>query len=243
MPYKRNYRRKPRKTKKRFVRKKVSTLGRPSYGLRTSEYKFRRQKRIHFNIGGNLPPEWNSVTDTDNCIYNEWAFHAASDVSGWPEFAQLFRQYKLDAVKLEFYPDINTVTTNRLNPQMMMVTIPTRHGYAPVTRAAMEQHQSMRKQIIFSNKQPLSIYMKLNQASCIYSLQEGIAPTYTDYVKSKPRFIASEEDHAEHYGFATYIMSVNETALVWAPGTTPVPFQPFAVTMWQTVYLTMKEVA
>lgn len=242
MPYKRNYRRKPRRTKKRFVRKKVSALGRPSYGLRTSEYKFRRQKRIHFNVGGGLPLGWNIVTDTNNCIYREWSFWAADAVAGWTEFAQLFRQYKIDAVKLEFYPDINTITTARQNPQMMLVTIPTRHGYAPTTRAAMEQHQSMKKQIIFSNRQPLSLYMKLNQATAVYSLNEGIEPHYTDYVKTKPKFIPTEEDHAEHYGLATYLMSVNETAIAWAPPT-PASFTPFAVTMWQTVYLTMKEVA
>lgn len=234
------------KRKKKYIGKKKmkytkkAKLGRPSQSLATSEYKFRRQMNHHYNFGNALPDQsWHVCTDADYCIYKTWEFTANADVTAWSEFQQLFQSYKLDSVRIQIYPDINNLTSQRLNPQMMLITIPTRHGFVPTTFAALKNHQALKKQIIFQNNQPVDLYMKLNQQTMVYSVNPNDPNNpYTDYVKTKPKYIATEEGDTVHYGLTTYIFTINQTALDKPDGWTPV-----ACNIWNTMYFTCKGVA
>lgn len=238
MPPKNKYKKKTYSNYKKKFNKK-SKLGKPSKGIVTSEYKFRRQKQFHYNLGMDLSAAgWNLCTDVDFCIYKTWEFNAAADVTAWTDFSQLFQSYKLDSARIQVYPDTNTITTLRQAPQMCMITIPTRTGYVPSTWAALQNHQAMKKEILFRQDQPIDMYMKLNQQSMIYSSNSTGNPQYTDYVKTKPKFIATEEGNAMHYGFTTYIFTINQTPM---DGTGS--WNQVALNIWQTIYFTCKGVA
>lgn len=143
--------------------------------------------------------------------------------------------YKLDAVRVQIYPDFNTTNGTRDTPQIMLLTVPTRTGWVPSTLDALQNHQALKKKIVFSQGQPLDIYMKMNQLTGVYS-GSSAAPSYTDYVKTKPKFVATQEDQCQHYGFATYLLSVNGHSLLSL--TNDLNF-----TMWSSVYFTCKGVA
>lgn len=235
-PKGKSYKKGAKRYKKKTYKNK-SRMGKPSAGLTTSVYKFRRQKLVRFNFGGVMPDGWSPCTDHTSCIYRSWMFTAADDITGWNEFQQLFQQYKIDGVRLQLYPDGNTITTQRDQPQFIMMTIPTRHGYAPTSREALLQHQALKKKIVFNQAQPLEIYMKMKQASAVYSSSDVGNPQYTDYTATKPKFIATEEPNANHYGFTTYLQTANDTSFTTGSWTA------VAISMYVTVYFTMKGVA
>ena len=184
------------------------------------------------------PQGWVKVDAAGTCIRKSFVFNAEADITGWSEFSNLFEMYKIDSARCQWYPDVNTQTTNRQSPQIMMITIPIPTGFIPTTIEGLMHHQSIKKQIVFQQDQPLDQYMKLKQASAIYGSDATTNPPNLDYTKVKPKFIPVEEPTALHYGFCVFLLSVNNTNIWDGLGEAAI-----AIQMWQTIYFTCKGVA
>lgn len=204
MPYrKRNVRcARPRRNIRRRFRRRRRNIPRT---LRPRTYNFTRQFVENIELNPASPPSgWSFV---GNGMVRSQEFSLAL-LPNYTEFTALFAQYRLLAVKQEYYftdtgsININTTTgyNNSGGKQILMYINPNAIGSANAASLSEDffmQSQCAKKRLcLHASGRPVKIYTKLKQLSQIYSNEV----LNTDYVKIRPKFISTNEVNAEHYG-------------------------------------------
>lgn len=213
----------PKKNKKRVFRRRRNKpkLGRPSRGLKQSLYFFKRKTtEVVTLIDDALTNGW--LVSSDNGIYKSWTFNL-DQLNSKTDFTNLFKMYKICAVKLELcFNNTGSVISanniagqNSVQPgcQLQVFTIPNRIGkarsvLAPLTEQIVLDTQSHKKRLALNGGRPLKFYFKLNQLGMVFHNS-----TNTDYTLSKAKFISTQETGTEHYGLEMYINRVDGNAL------------------------------
>lgn len=210
MPYrKRNVRRarRPRRRVKRRIRRRVH---RP---LRPSTYNFTRSFVENVELRVDAPPTgWSAV---DGGLTRSQPFKL-SDLVNYAEFTSLFAQYRLLAVKQEYYftdtASVNIqsgIYNNTGSKQIIMYINPNAVGTANasvLTEDFFMQSQVAKKRLCLrASGRPVKVYTKLKQLSQIFSAEL----LNTDYAKIRPRFVSTSEPQAEHYGLDLRLQRVD----------------------------------
>jgi hypothetical protein len=172
--------------------------------LRPRTYNFTRQfvENIQLNPGS-IPTGWSFV---GNGMVRSQEFRI-SQLPNYTEFTSLFAQYRILAVKQEYYftdtGSVNVVegsVNNSGGKQILMYINPNAVGAAnaaSLTEDFFMQSQCAKKRLcLHASGRPVKIYTKLKQLSQIYSNEV----LNTDYAKIRPKFLSTGEVNAEHYG-------------------------------------------
>lgn len=206
-----NTARRPR-TRRRRITKRV----RMPMPMRPRTYYFTRSFVETLDLNGTTPPTgWTAVA---NGLCRSQPF----DLSLLPqnsEFINLFAQYRLLAVKQEYYfcdtASVNFTDgtyNNSGNKQILMYTNPNAVGVNNVgnlTEDFFMQSQSCKKRTcLHANGKPIRLYTKLKQLTDVYSGEIG----NTDYVKSYPKFVSTTEPRCQHYGIDVRLQRVDNQA-------------------------------
>ena len=204
-------------------------IGRPSRGLRQSTYLFKRQTTevIPLLATGSTEHGWypSSGTGSDPGIYKQWAFSlnqlAQASTEGSTDFTNLFKRYKICAVKLELsfsntqaaVSSVNSGTASAPNCQLQVYTTPNRSGRSrtaanPLTEQELMHTQAKQKRLAINGGRPLTYYMRVNQLGMVY-----VSTTDTDYGVQRPQYISTGETGCVHYGLEMYINRVDGNTL------------------------------
>lgn len=205
-------------------------VGKPSRGLRQSTYLFKRQTTevIPLVATGSTEHGWlpASGTGSDSGIFKQWAFSlnqlAQASTEGATDFTNLFKRYKICAVKLELSfsntasaasATAGSATINVPNCQLQVYTTPNRSGRArtaanPLTEQELMHTQAKQKRLALTGGRPLTYYMRVNQLGMVY-----VSTTDTDYGVQRPQYISTGETGCVHYGLEMYINRVDGQAL------------------------------
>ncbi len=214
---------------RRRPRRNRARIGKPSRGLRQSTYLFKRQTTevIPLLATGSTEHGWypSSGTGSDPVIYKQWAFSlnqlAQASTEGSTDFTNLFKRYKICAVKLELsfsntaaaVSSTTAVTASAPNCQLQVYTTPNRSGRSrtaanPLTEQELMHTQAKKKRLALNGGKPLVYYMRVNQLGMIY-----VSATDTDYGVQRPQYISTGETGAVHYGLEMYINRVDGNTL------------------------------
>lgn len=183
--------------------------------MRPRTYNFTRSFVENVSLNTNSPPTgWTAV---ENGLVRSQAF----DITLLPdntEFTSLFAQYRLMAVKQEFYFAATSSGTtvnpsdgmiNVGNRQIMMYMNPNPVGQnnaSSLTENFFMQSQVCKKRLCLNSVgRPVNFYKRLNQLSAVFSNELGV----TDYAKIRPKFVSTAETQTQHYGFDTRIQRVD----------------------------------
>ena len=202
--------RRPRPTKRRkYVSRNRSRLGKPSRGLKTSVYLFKRRFVETFDLG-NPPTDW---VDEGTAITLHTGYRL-SDLSDYGDFTNLFAMYKLSAVKVQFYFSSNSVTQTteqtgtpaQPNGQLLIYMAPNKTGQQlTLTEQYFLNNQATRvKPAIVASARPVNMYNRLMQLGERFG-----SVTNTDYAVMKPRWISTAEAGTLHTGQDIRIQYVN----------------------------------
>jgi hypothetical protein len=135
------------------------------------------------------------------------------------QLASLFSQYKIVAVKEEYYFGVTSSTANVTatgdppiadirvsNVQMLLYTAKADAGRSvTATEEYFLTRQNSRKMLCISNtRKPLKLYNKTKQLVDVYNTALN-----TDYAIAKPKYISTDEPTTAHYGSHVRIQSMN----------------------------------
>lgn len=215
---------------RRRRRRTRTRIGKPSRGLRQSTYLFKRQTTevIPLVATGSTEHGWlpASGDGSDPGIFKQWQFSlsqlASASTEGSTDFTNLFKRYKIAAVKVElsFSNTASAVTSTASaaaavppNCQLQVFTTPNRSGRArtasnPLTEKELMNTQAKRKRLALNGGRPLKFYMRVNQLGMVY-----VSTTDTDYAVQRPQYISTGETGCVHYGLEMYINRVDGQAL------------------------------
>lgn len=149
-------------------------------------------------------------------MYKQWVF-ALTDIAEVAEFLNLFKMYKITAVKLD-YQFNNTNTGDMSGRQIQVYCNAWKSGRAretgvpgapgPLTEAHMLNTQAKTKRIALNGGKKLSYYMKVNQLAELYT-SPAPSPLGTDFGVTRPKFVSTGEPSTKHYGYEFYINRVD----------------------------------
>lgn len=180
--------------------------------MRPRTYNFTRSFVETINLNSTTPPSgWTAV---ENGLTRSQPFQL-SDLPDNAEFSALFAQYRLLAVKQEFYfcdtasVNVGPPANNPGNKQIMMYTSPNSVGAAnasTLTEGYFMQSQCVKKRLCLNAMaRPIKVYTRLKQLSAVYSGELG----NTDYAKRHPGFISTNETQTLHYGLDMRLQRVD----------------------------------
>lgn len=204
---KRNVRRARRTFKKRT---RIVRMPRP---MRPRTYNFVRSFVETVSLNSTTPPAgWLAV---DQGLVRSQPF-SLSMLPQYSEFQTLFAQYRIMAVKQEYYFSDNVsgsvvdgTNVNSANKQIIMYTTPNAQGVnnaANLTENFFMQSQCCKKRLCLNTQaRPVKVYTKLKQLSRIYSGELG----NQDFIKVSPKFVSTTEAEAQHYGLDMRIQRVD----------------------------------
>lgn len=198
-------------------------------GLQRSIIPFTRERETYFHLsdltGNTTPPFSNFVHTTDGGVVGQINVRL-SDFAGYTDFTNLFRQYKMNYLKIILIPSANVIPGgeardeggNYSNNQILIRTKLNRTGIAigaGNTIAEWSQVQA-KKQWVLARDKPTVITCALSQ----------LAPTGNtiDSIERpgviKPRYISTNNADAYHYGLDIRFDSLNgnplsQTDQVW----------------------------
>lgn len=120
------------------------------------------------------------------------------------DFVNLFKFYKINAVAVKLWPAITTTAANPtqvFNNQLMLRydenLSGTTTGSGNIDNYIQSQTAKVRR-IISGQGNPIKIYMKVKQSNMIF---EGVQPVGTTaYSLQRPKWVATDEPQASHYG-------------------------------------------
>lgn len=217
MPKRKTYagRRVSRKRKRSIMRRRGTKIVRMPRPLRPRNYFFQRSfvENVVLNpSAGNVPPGWQVV---NNGYVRSQPFKL-SDLPQYNEFVNMFAQYRILAVKQDYYfSDTNSgvggqaPTQTMGSRQLMLYSVPNSQGtnnLANMTEDFFMQSQCSKKRLCLNTMgKPVGLYHKLKQLSRVFSGELG----NQDFVKIKPKFVSTAETEAEHYGLDVRIQRVD----------------------------------
>lgn len=200
--------------KKNPVRKRVykrkARIGRAPRGITPSIYKFKRVNTHTVDL--NTPTGWDQF-DSGDCIQKGWAF-ALNGIEGHTQFTNLFSQYKLTGVRLQFFPSANTLTSYNNLSNIILWTCKSRYGYQLNNVSELVQKQAAKKKLVFKDGTPVDIFIRLTQLNQVY----GTATT-TDYTVARPKWLSTAEVDTSHYGIDTVLQTVSGVNITTLPMT------------------------
>lgn len=213
MPYARRPYRRPRRRvrnyRRRNTRRPRTKLGRPSKGLTTSVYKFKRSIVESFNLTS--PPSPWDAPDTDAITLS--AAFKLNDLNDNSDFTNLFAQYKITGVKMEMYFSSTSIAQVSSSGDQMIIYW-NKNSVGRGDQTLDEQHfldsQAGRKRVaIVGSGRPISFYMPLKQLS----ERHGGSLGATDYAAVRPKFISTGEPTCLHYGYNMRLQLINNLAI------------------------------
>ena len=194
----------PRKrARTRSVARRGGRLGRPSRGLRTSVYLFKRSYIETFALTS-PPSSWDQP---DTSAITQQTVFKLSDLHDYSDFVNLFNQFKICGVRMQFYFS-NSIASG--NDQVMMYIAPNLAG-STVTldeQYFLDNQSTKRKAGITGQARPITAYHKCRQLAQVYG-----GPTQSDYASFRPRYISTGEPSALHYGANIRIQMMNNTSM------------------------------
>lgn len=198
--------RKARRTYKR--RTKVVRMPRP---MSPRTYNFTRsmaQTVILNNLDQTETTGWKKTVG-EQSMSKQWTFKL-NDLPNYSEFVALYEQYRIMAVKQEYYFSDSVASSvavanpaggsyvNSSNKQIIMMTCPNAIAKThTLDENYFMQSQCSKKRLCLNSMGfPQKVYTKVKQLSRIYSAEEG----NSDFIKVNPKFISTAETEALHYG-------------------------------------------
>lgn len=208
MPPRNQKRNRHRKKKHVPRRKKVQTIARPFV---PAVYKFKR------SIDHIVPLKQNNgdwVNNDTGGIANTFTFKL-SDLNQVTDFSNLFKYYKLNAVRAQIYfsnTNADLGFSGRFsNNQLLIWTDINRNGTvanADQNIAYLNSQTAKKRICLTTDRKPLDLYMPLRISNTVY--ESAIS---SDYTLMRPKWISTVEDDTPHYGCNMSISRVNEEAL------------------------------
>lgn len=142
------------------------------------------------------------------------------------DFTNLFKEYKLNYLKLTFYPAGNVAGTRADtsdpptmigNKNIMIRTCLNRSNEVPTVADSVNDWSQLqaKKQWMLVQNRPTTITCKLNQLTTI---QSGDAAGYSKHVITKPKYISTNNTDINHYGLTVRFDSLDGTAITAANG-------------------------
>lgn len=203
---------------KRYPRQKFK----PRAGLSRSVIPFTRERETYFKLsdltGTGTAPFSNFVHTGDGGVAGQINIRL-SDFPSSSDFTNLFRQYKLNYMKITMIPAANTVNPGatrdeggpNTNNQVLIRTMLNRTGIAigaGNTIAEWSQVQA-KKQWVLARDKPTTITCKLSQlVPTANATDDGLVDSVV-----KPRYISTNHTDAYHYGLNIRFDSLNGAAL------------------------------
>lgn len=222
MPYKRKYVPKNRRNKKVLKR---GTYPRQKFkfskGLSRSVIPFTRERETYFKLndltGTGTQPFDQIVHTADGGAVGQIRV-SLDDFPNHTDFTNLFRQYKINYLKLIFYPSANVVPAGSTrdeggsysNNQVLIRTMLNRTGIAMGAGNTISEWSQIqaKKQWMLATDKPTTITCKLSQLSQVFDSTGGTEPCVI-----KPKYVSTNHPDIFHYGLNVRFDSLNGTAL------------------------------
>ena len=196
-----------RRKKKTYNKKKVM----PSMNSRVPRpkvYSFCRSREQLLALEDPDAGATGWISTFDDAVVKTFTF-GLSELPNFNEFTSLFREYKLNAAAIKFYPSYSQVVSTDaavVSNNIIITVWPNTTGTvltAAFTKAELNEIQRKR-QWMFPLNRPTTRYMPLRQLNTVYN-----SAINNDYTTVKPRYIATSETTTPHYGINVHIAKVD----------------------------------
>lgn len=224
MPYKKRYvpKRRKRVYRKRYIKRKK--IFKPHKGLSRSIIPFTRERETYFHLsdltGSATAPFSNFAHTSDGGVVGQLRVQL-DDFPSHTDFTNLFRQYKINGLKITLYPSANMVPAgasrdeggNYGNNQVLIRTMYNKTGIAigsGNTISEWSQVQAKKQWMLASNK-PTVIYCPLSMLTPIAA--GDMSAGNEEYAVTRPKYVSTNHADAIFYGLNIRFDSLNGVAL------------------------------
>lgn len=191
-------------------------------GLSRSIVPFTREVETYFHLsdltGNGTAPFQNFQHTTDGGVVGQVSL-TLNDLPGREDFTNLFRQYKMNYMKIIMIPSANTINAgetrdeggNYSNNQILIRTMLNRTGIAIGAGNTISEWSQVqaKKQWVLARDKPTVITCKLSQlVPTVNTVTAGEADSVV-----KPRYISTNRTDAVHYGLNIRFDSLNGNPL------------------------------
>ena len=225
MPYKKRYVPKYARKKKVIRRSKYPKQKfKFGKGLTRQVVPFTRESETYFklhNLTGNTTAPFKNFTHTNDGGVVGQIKVQLDDFVAREDFTNLFRQYKLNYLKLTFYPAANCIPPgsvrdeggNYSNNQVLIRTMLNRTGIAiGAGNTISEWSQVMaKKQWMLATDKPTTITCRLSQLAPTRA--GGGSQSEEEYSVVKPRYVSTNHPDVDHLGLNVRFDSLNGNSL------------------------------
>lgn len=201
------------KRKKRFIRRKPRGIAR---GLSPAIMNFKRSRYEIVSIG--VPSAGWLMTSDSKIMYKTFDFRL-SDLNDNSDFVNLFKYYKINAVRTKIWA-CNTVTgENNYTGQFPNSQLLVRYDInqdgntqnADNQNHYLDSQTAKARRLISGSGRPLDLLMRLKQSNMIY--KQLSAGSSTAYNLMRPKWVSTVEDDAAHYGLNMAIHRMSDDVL------------------------------
>lgn len=227
MPYKKRQYKKPYKKrvyKRRLYRKK--RLFKPQRGLTRSTIPFTRERETYFHLsdltGSATAPFSNFTHTTDGGVVGQLRVQL-DDFPDHSDFTNLFRQYKINGIKITMYPSANTTLSgqsgdisaggNYSNNQVLIRTMFNRTGIAIGAGNTISEWSQVqaKKQWMLAKDKPTVIFCKTSQLTPVAAGDS--TPGDEEYAVIRPKYVSTNHPDSLFYGLNIRFDSLNGSPL------------------------------
>jgi len=171
--------------------------------MRPATYSFKRSYSEVVQLNSSNPPlGWSAV---GNALHRQFVFKL-SDLLDYTDFTNLFNQYKLTGVKVQFLFSntqssatqslSTTVPSTYTNSQLILWIAPNPVGDSTtIGPTQMLKISSHKKRLCLNGGKPINMYKKLTQLNEVHG-----GGGNTDFAMIRPRWVGTYEPHTLHYG-------------------------------------------
>lgn len=177
-------------------------------------YSFKRSRTEVVDLVGTTGQGWLVSTSAANQGIGKTFVFALSDLTDNSDFKNLFKYYKIKAVRVQMYFS-NSITAqdepSRFpNSQLMIHSDINSTGVAdPEVMTTYLNSQTAKKSIgLTTDRKPLDMLMKMKLSNEVYR-----STTNTDYTLKSPAWLETTEPDTPHYGMNMFIGRVDGEAL------------------------------
>lgn len=199
--------RKPVNRRKRVYNK----VARP---FSSSIHSFKRSRTEVVDLTAGTGQGWTVSTATGNQGIGKTFTFALSDLNDTADFTNLFKYYRIKAVRVQMYFSNNITSQDEPsrfpNSQLMIYTDINQNGITTgndVIENYLDSQTTKKTVAITSQRKPIDVLMRVKQANQIYG------GATTDYTLQSPKWIGSEENGTPHYGMNMFIGRVDGDGL------------------------------
>lgn len=196
-------------------------------GLRPSVHYFTRSFEKFLQLDDPTSYPLGLTATTDGGIAGTIQI-SASELNDWSDFANLFAQYKLNAVSIKIIPQYTASTVNdtvNLSGEQIIVrwcrNMLQKSLGAGDTRAQWLDRQAVKQRpLLTTSRRTLSLYSKLNMRDMV---TDNTAPTADDFVAIRSHWIATANDTVPHYGLNVRFDCASQNVLPTNPNPATLP--------------------